>query len=117
MANYWNLTDEQRARLVPRLKQYFNKLESMTDEEVEKADNEEFERDLTYEAISPQLLIDLLTEEFGYETWSHDCNGWQWDFWIEMHRKDDKTFPSACERMMICGCGMTFELCLRPEEF
>ena len=120
--NRWNLTNEQREKFLPILKEYFNKLENMTDTDVDEIlatcnDYSQFELDLFDTGISPYLLQELLKSEFGYEEHDFDRNGWQWDFWITMKRKDGKTFPSTCETMMICGCGMTFELVLRPEKF
>lgn len=117
MKNYWHITDEQREKFIPILKEYFNKLENMTEEEVCNTENEDMELDLTYEAIGPYLLRDLLREEFGYKEGDWDINGWEMDLWINMYRTDGKTFPSMCEHMVIQGCGMTYGLCLVPYEF
>lgn len=114
--NRWHLTEEQKTKFVPILREYFDKLENMTEEEAEKVTYPEITLDLSDEGISPYLLKELLEDEFGYEEENYDRNGWQWDFWWTMKRKDGKSFPSTCETMMICGCGATFELVLRPDE-
>lgn len=122
MVNRWNLTNEQKEKFIPILKEYFDRLENMTDEDVDKIcatskDNSEFELDLTYESIGPYLLRDLLIENFGYEEVDFGNSGWEMDLWIYIKRKDGKTFPSMCENMVIQGCGMTYSLALIPYEF
>ena len=62
MVNRWNLTNEQKEKFIPILKEYFDRLENMTDEDVDKIcatskDNSEFELDLTYESIGPYLSL------------------------------------------------------------
>ena len=107
--NRWILTDEIRAKFNPVLKEYFNKVENLTVEQVENMSNEDMGIDLSDTGINPSQLVDLL-EEFGYEETDRDDNGWELDFWIYMKRKDEKSFESTCERLVVAGCGMTFEL-------
>ena len=107
--NRWILTDEIRAKFNPVLKEYFNKVENLTVEQVEKMSNEDMGIDLSDTGINPSQLVDLL-EEFGYEETDRDDNGWELDFWIHMRRKDGKFFDSTCEHLVVSGCGMTFEL-------
>ena len=77
--------------------------------------NEELGVDFYQSGLCPYHLR-LLMEELGYEVINSDDNGWELDFWIDMKRKDEKVFPSGCERMVIRGCGMTFELVLHIED-
>ena len=107
--NRWHLTDEVREKIKPLLTEYLNKVESVTVEEIEYMSNEELGLDLSDKGINPSQLEDLL-KEFGYEVTNRDDNGWELDFWIDMRRKDEKTFDSTCEHLVISGCGMTFEL-------
>ena len=105
--NRWILTEETRTKFKPILQQYLEKVENLTDEQVESMSNEELGIDLSCTDINPSQLVDLL-EELGYKETNTDDNAW--DFWIYMKRKDGKVFDSACEDLVIAGCGMTFEL-------
>ena len=107
--NRWNLTNETRDKIKPLLVEYFNKVENLTAEQVEQMTNKELGIDLSDKGINPYQLVRLL-EEFGYEEEYKDNNGWELDFWIYMKRTDGKYFDSECEKLVICGCGMTFEL-------
>lgn len=107
--NRWNLTEEIREKIKPILQQYFDKVENITAEEFEDMSEKELGIDLSDTGINPYQLVKLL-EEFGYEETNRNDNGWELDFWIDMKRKDDKTFISGCEHLTIAGCGMTFEL-------
>lgn len=107
--NRWILTDEIRDKFKPVLRQYFDKVENLTVEQVENMSNEELGIELSDKGINPSQLVDLL-EEFGYEESNRSDNGWELDFWIYMSRKDGKTFNSTCENLVVSGCGMTFEL-------
>ena len=113
--NRWKVTDEIKEKFIPILKDYLNKLENLTVEQVETMSNEELGLDLSDKGINPSQLVDLL-EELGYEETTRDDNGWELDFWIYMHRKDHKTFDSTCEKLVVSGCGMTFELKVYIEE-
>lgn len=108
--NRWILTDEIKERISPLLREWFDFVESLTYEQLERVElSERLELDLSDMGINPYQLEKLL-EEFGYETDDRDDNGWERDFWIYMSRKDGKTFPSGCENIAIMCCGMTFEL-------
>ena len=107
--NRLHLTDEIREKIKPLLIEYFDKVENVTYEQVEKMTNEELGIDLSDKGINPSQLEDLL-KEFGYEVTNRDDNGWELDFWIDMKRKDGKCFDSNCEHLVVAGCGMTFEL-------
>lgn len=113
--NRWILTDEIRDKIKPLLTEYFNKVENVTTEQVEKMTNEELGIDLSDKGINPSQLVDLL-KEFGYEETNRDDNGWELDFWIYMRRTDGKYFDSDCEHLVVSGCGMTFELKIYIED-
>lgn len=113
MINRWILTEEQKAKIVPMIKMFLNKLENMTEEEVEAAPKETFVLDLYNIGVGPYLIKEILEEEFEYEEYASDQNGWEMDFWISFDRKDDKKFPSECEHLELVGCGMTFDLKLQ----
>lgn len=108
--NRWHLTDEIREKIKPLLTEYFNKVENITDEQMEKMENEELGIDLSDKGINPYQLWQLLEEEFNYKNKDIDRNGWEQDFWIYMKRTDGKHFVSGCENLVIDCCGMTFEL-------
>lgn len=108
--NRWILTDEVKEKIKPLLKEYFNMVENITVEQLENMDaDDRFEFDLSDKGINPYQL-EVLLEEFGYETDDRDDNGWERDFWIYMSRTDGKIFDSGCENIVIMCCGMTFEL-------
>lgn len=107
--NRWILDEITREKIKPLLSEYFDKVENITVEQMEYMSNEEFGLDLTDKGINPSQLVELL-EEFGYEETDRNDNGWELDFWIDMERKDGKTFDSTCEHLVVAGCGMTFEL-------
>lgn len=113
--NRWNLTDEIRENIKPLLIEYFDKVENVTAEQVEHMSNKKLGIDLSDKGINPSQLVDLL-KEFGYEETDRADNGWQLDFWIYMKRTDGKFFDSGCERLVIKGCGMTFELKIYIED-
>lgn len=107
--NRWILTDEIRDKIKPLLTEYLDKVENVTAEQVEHMSNEELGIDLSDKGINPHQLIYLL-KEFGYERDRQEDNGWELDFWVYMRRKDGKCFDSTCEKLVVRGCGMTFEL-------
>ncbi|MBQ8218378.1 MAG: hypothetical protein IJZ79_03640 [Bacilli bacterium] len=113
--NRWKLTNEIRNKIKPILEEYFHKVENLTVEQVETMSNEELGLNLSDLGINPYQLTELL-KEFGYEKTNSDHNGWELDFWIHMRRSDGKCFDSTCERIVIAGCGMTFELKIYIEE-
>lgn len=115
--NRWKIPETERKELVSLLKFYFNKLEKLKEKEIEEMDNEEFILDLGELGFKPYWVWEILEEEFNYEKIEFDDNGWELDFWIYFDRKDNKIFPSTCEKMVLYGTGMTFELYLSPEEF
>lgn len=110
--NKWQVTDEIKAKFIPMLKEYFGKVESLTEEQSDNVQEGDLALELTDVGINPYQLRVLLEEEFGYERTDSDRNGWELDFWIYMRRTDGKTFPSGCQNMVISGCGMTFTLVL-----
>lgn len=114
--NRWHLTDELREKFKPVLKEYFDKVENITDEEINEMTNEELGIDFSDKGINPSQLIDLLGE-FGYEEFYQDEGGWEKYCWINLRRKDDKTFPSTCEKLVVYFCGRTFELKLFLDGF
>lgn len=105
--NRWQLTDEIRAKFIPILKEYLDRMETMPEETFEE---EIYDLDLSDAGINPYQLWKLLEEEFGYEEIDIDRNGWEQDFWIRMHRTDGKTFSNRSKYLMISCCGMTFEI-------
>ena len=108
--NRWILTDEIRNRIKPLLVEWFEFVENLTEERLERVElSEPLEIGLSDKGINPYQLKTLL-EELGYEKDDMDRNGWEMDFWIYMNRKDGKCFASGCENIVIGGCGMTFEL-------
>ena len=115
--NKWEVTDELKAKFVPILCDYFARLESLTEEQIdelyEKGRATELAIDLTDVGINPYQLRSLLESEFGYKHSYSDHNGWEMDFWIHMRRKEEK-HDSICNNMVIGGTGITFTLTLEP---
>ena len=107
--NRWNLTEEIKDKIKPLLTEYFQRIENVTTEQIEQMSNEELGINFSDKGINPHQLVSLL-KEFGYEEVDRDDNGWELDFWIHMRRQDEKTFDSGCEKLVVAGCGMTFEL-------
>ena len=105
----WNLTSEVRNKFVPIVKEYLHKVEMATEEQIENMFQKELEIDFSGTEISPVQLVKLL-KDLGYKETRRDDNGWEMDFWIYMERKDGKHFDSGCEKLVVSGCGMTFEL-------
>ena len=62
--------------------------------------------DLREEGITPVQAIALLEDEFGYEMFGVDTNGWELDFWITM------LHPNLPD-ILVAGTALTFELELR----
>ena len=116
--NKWEVTDELKTKFVPMLREYFAKLENLTEEQVdelyENGKQKELAIDLTDAGINPYQLRELLKDEFGYEYLDMDRNGWEMDFWIYMRRKDKVNRDSICNDMVIGGSGITFTMSLEP---
>lgn len=89
-------------------------MESLTCEQIETMDNEEFCLKLSDTELHPYTLLNLM-KEFGYGDEEFDNNGWELDFWINISKGG--SYPSTCENLCIHGCGMTFELNLSIKEF
>ncbi len=79
-----------------------------TYEEDKGHDREILELDFSDTELSPYTLQKLI-EELGYEDEDTETNGWQWDFWTTMKKKDHKD-------LCISGTGITFELKLSMKE-
>ena len=109
MENRWLVTNEIRSKFLPILQNYLSKMESLTEANMERMEDKDFGIVFSDTGINPYQLQTLL-EELGYELIDNERNGWELDFWIDMERSDLKEFPSGCERLVIYGCGMTFEL-------
>lgn len=114
--NKWEVSDELKTKIIPALKSYFDYVESLTDEDMEDVTSDDLDLDLTDTGINPYQLREVLKSDFGYEYEDMDRNGWEMDFWIYMNRKDGKSFPSGCQRMIIFGIGMTFSLGLTVQD-
>ncbi len=113
--NRWQLTDEVKNKYKPIIKEFLDKMKSLTVDEIEQMDNEEFTLCLSDTELRPYTLLELL-KEFGYGDEEFDDNGWELDFWIRI-QNDKETYDSTCEKLCIHGCGMTFELNLSVSEF
>lgn len=116
--NKWEVADTLKAKFVPMFREYFAKLESITEDQVDKLYENgrqgELAIDLTDSGINPYQLQKLLEEEFGYEYLDMDHNGWEMDFWIYMRRKNKMERFSICNDMVIGGSGITFTMSLEP---
>lgn len=114
----WVITEEEREKFLPIIKEYMDKLESLTEEQIdelyEKNREDELVLDLSNTGINPYMLRKIMEEDFGYEYMGSDQNGWEMDFWINLDRKEGRNFPSGCSSMVIEGCGMIFRLHLFP---
>ena len=110
--NRWKLTKEVKNKYKPIIEEFLNKIDNMTDEEIENSDDNIFSMELSDTELRPYTLQELM-KEFGYGDSEFDDNGWQLDFWITMNRSRGKLTDNIC----IGGCGMTFELNLKISEF
>lgn len=113
--NRWTLTEEVKEKYKPIIQEFLNKMESLTGEQIESMDNDEFCLELSDTELRPYTLLELM-KEFGYGDENFDDNGWELDFWIDI-TKSEGSYPSTSERLCIHGCGMTFELNLSVKEF
>ena len=112
--NRYTLTEEIRNEFLPIVESFVDKMDSLTEEEVEGMDNEEFVIDFSDTKLNPYLLMQIM-KELGYHEEEFNENGWQWDFSVEFTK--DGSFPSTSERLQVLGCGITFELKLSVSEF
>lgn len=94
MRGSWHLTQEEKDKYVPFIKESIKKL---------KAGEENI--DLTKTELTPNDVGDIL-EELGYDRISFETNGWEMDFWIEYGKFEEK-------KLIVSGCGMTFDLIMR----
>ena len=110
--NRWKLTEDVKNKYKPIISDFLNKIDNMTDEEIEISDNNIFSIELSDTELRPYTLQELM-KEFGYDNSEFDDNGWELDFWIKMNRSRGELTDNIC----IDGCGMTFELNLKISEF
>lgn len=110
--NRWKLTEEVKDKYKPINNYFLNKIDNMTDEEIENSDDNIFSMELSDTELRPYTLQELM-KEFGYGDSEFDDNGWELDFLITMNRSRGKLTDNIC----IDGCGMTFELNLKISEF
>ena len=114
MINRWELTSEVKEKYTPIVREFLNKLDNMTIEKIEKADNSEFTLDLSDTELRPYTLLELM-KTLGYGDEEFEDNGWELDFWIYISNNEAKS--QLTEELCIRGCGMTFELNLSHIEF
>ena len=106
--NRWLLTDEIREKITPFVKQFLDKLDTLSEDEIwELADEYDcVSIDLSDMGINPYQLWKLLEEDFGYTKHVLDTNGWELDFWLRMTNPE----KTGKNQLLIQGCGMTAEL-------
>lgn len=97
MENRWEVTQEQKNRFIPQIKEFMNKADK-------NPDTKDY-IDFYNQGISPTQLRDILIDDLKFEEKYSEQNGWEMDFWIALS-KDGIDY-------MIAGTGMTFELVFR----
>ena len=112
--NRWTLTDDVKEEYYEVVENFLNKLESLTTEQIENMDNDEFTIDLSDTKLRPYTLLELM-REFGFGDAEFDDNGWELDYWIRISREGSNN--NTTSSMYIHGTGMTFELNLTSAEF
>lgn len=106
MVNRWTLTEEVEKEYYQIIEAFINKLTSLTPEQVENMDNDEFTIDLSDTKLRPYTLLELL-KKFGYDDAEFDDNGWELDYWINICNPNIFSNCNA-DRLCIHGTGMTF---------
>ena len=106
--NRWLLTDDIREKIAPLVKQFLDKLDTLSEDEMwDMADEYDcVSIDLSDMRINPYQLRTLLEEDFGYTKHDLDTNGWELDFWLRMTNPE----KTSKRKLLIQGCGMTAEL-------
>lgn len=94
MENRWDPTQEQRDKFIPILREFIN--------EAQQSNKKPDSIDLYGQGISPYQLQSILIEDFGFEEYGMDTNGWEMDYWIYLVK--DKI------KYVIEGTGMTHEI-------
>ena len=97
MENRWQVTQQQKDKFIPLIKEFVEKMKENPDEKAFV--------DFYNQGISPTQLKDILIDNLGFEEKDFDRNGCEMDFWITLS-KDGVDY-------MIAGTAMTFELVFR----
>lgn len=114
MINRYILTEEVEKEYIPIIENFINKLDNMSNSDIDIEDSESFKVDLSQTKLAPYTLSKLM-EKLGYSEIDTDTNGWQLDFWINIRNNNAKS--DLTEQLCIMGCGMTFELILANRDF
>lgn len=94
----WDLKDEVRNKYIPMVKSFTEEVEKVDVENSDKL----LKKDFSDTELNPYTLGTIL-ESLDYTRDKQDDNGWELDFEITYIKE-------GYRRIMITGCGMTFEL-------
>ena len=102
----WEVTKEVEDKYVGIIGKFLNEVDSKTPEDIEAAKDGSFVLPLSDTELNPFTLQKILERNFGFEEDCRDDNGWQMDFWIDLHRDTE----GLTKRVCISGEGITFAL-------
>ena len=102
----WEVTKEVEDKYVDIIGKFLNEVDSKTPEDIEAMKDDSFVLPLSDTELNPYTLQKILELDFGFEYDDMDTNGWEMDFWIDLHRDTE----GLTKRVCISGEGITFTL-------
>ena len=100
------VTKEVEDKYIDIIGKFLNEVDSKTAKDIEAMEDDSFVLPLSDTELNPFTLQKILEQNFGFEQDNRDDNGWEMDFWIDLHRDTD----GLTKRVCISGEGITFAL-------
>ena len=101
MRGNWNLTQEEKEKYAPYIKDCIKRLNEGLNDGVENIS-------LNDTSLNPENVSDIM-RELGYEDVGWDTCGWEYDFWIYFNNLGQN------RRIVVSGTGATFDLNIHLE--
>lgn len=92
MRGRWKISQEERDKYIPYIKDCIKKLEASEEEEISLNDT----------TLNPEN-VKIILRELGYSQNDFDSNGWDYDFWYTFVKEEKRA-------IILSGTGATFDL-------
>ena len=102
----YDIDKKVRNKYVAIIGKFLNEVDLKTTKNIEYMEDNSFVLPLSDTELNPYTLQKILELDFGFEYDDMDTNGWEMDFWIDLHRDTE----GLTKRVCISGEGITFTL-------
>lgn len=99
------ITSEQCQLLQTKLKDWFNKINIMSDEDYKSDDDRIL--DLCGSGFSPYNVSEVLEEKFGYKRTDIETHGWDCEYCFSFK---SEASTNRCSRLTVSGTALEFSL-------